>query len=155
MTPIRIVDNLPAAIPKTYQDANGETNTIYETGFPLGFKGEDQNNDVYNIYNHVHIILLYHKNAQSYEGRRIVGFEIETDRYRCKMHQPLLNSTFPAFVTQTLQAIQQTPRRCLKLASIAKMYNCNDWKFRRDKILFPSLGRIQLLGGYSDFEIFH
>jgi len=76
-----IVDNLPAAIPKTYQDANGEPTTVYETGFPLGFKGEsvDGKKEVYFINNHVHIKLLYHENADLYVGKRIVGFEVEPE----------------------------------------------------------------------------
>lgn len=33
---------MPIAVTKQIQDANGETITLYETGFPLGFKGSDE-----------------------------------------------------------------------------------------------------------------
>jgi len=74
-----LVDNLPAAIPRKFQDANGETTTIYETGFPLGDKSEsstEPKKDTYYINNHVNLKLLYHVNPEVYEGKRIVGFEV-------------------------------------------------------------------------------
>jgi transmembrane 9 superfamily protein 2/4 len=36
------IDNMPIAVTKAIQDANGETLTLYETGFPIGFKGSDE-----------------------------------------------------------------------------------------------------------------
>eukprot|EP00027_Filamoeba_sp_ATCC50430_P000432 CAMPEP_0168557184 /NCGR_PEP_ID=MMETSP0413-20121227/9288_1 /TAXON_ID=136452 /ORGANISM="Filamoeba nolandi, Strain NC-AS-23-1" /LENGTH=642 /DNA_ID=CAMNT_0008588195 /DNA_START=93 /DNA_END=2021 /DNA_ORIENTATION=- len=74
-----IVDNLPAATPKILQDAKGETTTVYESGFFLGIKGEENGDkkSVNYIHNHHNIKLLYHENPQAYEGLRIVGFEVE------------------------------------------------------------------------------
>jgi transmembrane 9 superfamily protein 2/4 len=74
-----IVDNLPAAIPKTLQDANGSPTTVYEVGFPLGFTGEVEGGGKKEHYinNHVQIKLLYHEDPALYQGLRIVGFEVE------------------------------------------------------------------------------
>lgn len=77
-----LVDNLPAAIPRVFADANGETTTIYETGFPLGEKSEtstEPKKETYYINNHVNIKLLFHLNSDAYVGRRIVGFEVEPE----------------------------------------------------------------------------
>jgi len=70
-----IVDNLPAATPKTLQDANNVQSIVYESGFPLGIKGEKVN----YINNHVNIKLLYHESPENYEGIRIVGFEVDPE----------------------------------------------------------------------------
>jgi len=63
-----IIDNLPAAVPKMIQEANGETTVIYDTGFPLGFKGSDEIPDTKKgqafINNHINIKLLYHVNPE-------------------------------------------------------------------------------------------
>lgn len=77
-----MVDNLPAAIPRMFQDAQGETSIIYETGFPLGEKSEstEKDKETYYINNHVNIKLLFHVNPDAYVGRRIVGFEVEPER---------------------------------------------------------------------------
>jgi len=75
-----ILDNLPAAMPKTLQDTNGKTTIVYESGFPLGMKGSDDGaGSVYYINNHVKITLLYHTNPDVFVGRRIVGFEVEPE----------------------------------------------------------------------------
>jgi len=74
------LDTLPAAVSKTIQDASGKTLTVYETGFPLGMKGSEENPDtkpgVMYINNHVNIKVLYHVNPELYEGRRIIAFEV-------------------------------------------------------------------------------
>eukprot|EP01096_Ripella_sp_DP13-Kostka_P010328 TRINITY_DN4044_c0_g1_i1.p1 TRINITY_DN4044_c0_g1~~TRINITY_DN4044_c0_g1_i1.p1 ORF type:complete len:653 (-),score=306.02 TRINITY_DN4044_c0_g1_i1:177-2075(-) len=67
-----ILDNLPAAVKKTLIDVNGMRSTIYELGFPLGVV----ENDVAYLHNHVHLKIIYHTSPE-YEGRRIVGFEVE------------------------------------------------------------------------------
>ena len=41
------MDGMPAAVSKTIQDANGKTGELYETGFPIGFKGSQ---DVINLF---------------------------------------------------------------------------------------------------------
>lgn len=79
-----VLDNLPAAMPKILQSVNGETTTLYETGFPVGFIGDPNEypgsveGGAY-LYNHMHIKVLYHTNPDLYEGRRIVGFEVEPE----------------------------------------------------------------------------
>lgn len=53
----------------------------YEPGFPLGIvdeKGE------HFINNHVNIKLLYNEQPEVFEGIRIVGFEVEPQRYNKK-----------------------------------------------------------------------
>jgi transmembrane 9 superfamily protein 2/4 len=79
-----IVDNLPAAMPKVLQSVSGETTTLYDTGFPAGFVGNPQEQPgslegVAYINNHVNIKLLYHTNPEIYDGRRIVGFEVDPE----------------------------------------------------------------------------
>lgn len=79
-----VLDNLPAAMPKILQSVNGETQTLYETGFPVGFVGDPQDNPGSQegrayLYNHINIKVLYHTNPDVYEGRRVVGFEVEPE----------------------------------------------------------------------------
>ena len=61
---------------KTLIDMNGEKSIIYEEGFPLGVvEGETA-----YLHNHVNIKILYHTSSE-FIGRRIVGFEVEPQRY--------------------------------------------------------------------------
>jgi len=62
-----IVDNLPAA---SIVDTDQYVTTQY-VGFPVGFASNKQ----YYVYNHVNVILEYHKVGE--EGHRIVGFYVE------------------------------------------------------------------------------
>lgn len=75
------IDNMPIAVTKQIQDANGETITLYETGFPLGFKGSDEipdtKKDSLYINNHVSLKILYHIKPEDYTGVRIIAFEVE------------------------------------------------------------------------------
>lgn len=89
-----IVDNLPAATPKILQDAKGETTTVYESGFFLGIKGEEngEKKALNYIHNHHNIKLLYHENPQAYEGLRIVGFEVEPQSIRHSLDFDLSDS---------------------------------------------------------------
>jgi len=76
-----IVDNLPSATRRTLKDASGNTQIIYENGFALGESGKSIEGGVAGINyinNHVNIRLLYHM-AESFVGRRIVGFEVEPE----------------------------------------------------------------------------
>jgi len=78
-----IVDNLPAATrvvePATPTSAS-RVITIYERGFPLGFKGASEipgtSVGTNYLYNHLRLVFKYHMEA-SFEGSRIVGFEVE------------------------------------------------------------------------------
>jgi transmembrane 9 superfamily protein 2/4 len=77
-----VLDNLPAATPKTLTDVNQHTTTVYESGFFLGAKnriteGGDSKKYTYYLNNHVNIKLKYHENPSAYEGKRVVGFEVE------------------------------------------------------------------------------
>lgn len=82
-----IVDNLPAAVPRSLQDpSTGKTTTIYESGYPLGFTEEIEDKSAKGgkrklafINNHVNIKLFYHTNPEAYQGLRIVGFEVEPE----------------------------------------------------------------------------
>lgn len=71
-------------MPKILQSVNGETTTLFESGFPIGFVGNPQENPgsqegLNYIYNHINIKVSYHTDADLYEGRRIVGFEVEPE----------------------------------------------------------------------------
>jgi transmembrane 9 superfamily protein 2/4 len=68
-----IVDNLPAATKYLRTDAEGKTDVIFMNGFPVGLVQQGK----YYVHNHVSIILSYHANPSSYQGYRIVGFEVE------------------------------------------------------------------------------
>jgi len=78
-----IVDNLPAAT-RVVEPATAESPsriiTIYERGFPLGFKGSADipgtMDGVAYVYNHHRLVLKHHTDA-AFEGARIVGFEVE------------------------------------------------------------------------------
>lgn len=62
-----VIDNLPAAL-RIY-DSYGDIQTLYQDGFPIGFKTSDD----YFVYNHAHIIIRIHQNSDSLTWR-IVGF---------------------------------------------------------------------------------
>ena len=78
-----IVDNLPAAT-RVVEPATPTTPsrviTIYERGFPLGFRGAAEipgtSAGVSYIYNHHRLVFKYHMEP-SFVGSRIVGFEVE------------------------------------------------------------------------------
>ena len=78
-----IVDNLPAAtrvVEPPTADAPSRIITIYERGFPLGFRGSAEipgtTDGVAYVYNHHRLVLKYHTDA-AFDGARIVGFEVE------------------------------------------------------------------------------
>jgi transmembrane 9 superfamily protein 2/4 len=79
-----IVDNLPAAMRKVLQSVTGETTTLYDTGFPVGFMGDpqefpgSQEGKAY-LNNHLNMKFFFHENPDAYTGRRIVGFEVEPE----------------------------------------------------------------------------
>jgi transmembrane 9 superfamily protein 2/4 len=69
-----LLDNLPAAMKKLTIDASGKTTTVYDLGFPLGYKGKD---DKYYLHNHVNIKVLYNQDESN--QKRIVGFEVDPE----------------------------------------------------------------------------
>jgi transmembrane 9 superfamily protein 2/4 len=78
-----IVDNLPAAtrvVEPATPTSPSRVITIYERGFPLGFKGSAEipgtSAGVNYLYNHHRMVFKYHMEP-SFEGSRIVGFEVE------------------------------------------------------------------------------
>lgn len=75
-----ILDNLPAATKFVDDSVPGEPVTVYDVGFPMGFKGAAEipntAEGVAYLNNHVAITVKFHKDV-SFEGSRIVGFEVE------------------------------------------------------------------------------
>jgi transmembrane 9 superfamily protein 2/4 len=70
-----IVDNLPAATRIRYADEFDVQEYSYQRGYPLGFVST--NGKPY-IHNHVRILMKYRQSIDNtYEGSRIVGFEVE------------------------------------------------------------------------------
>ena len=74
-----IVDNLPAAtrvVEPATQSTPQRVITIFERGFPLGFRGSAEVRGTAvgtnYIYNHLRLVFKYHMEA-SFEGSRIVG----------------------------------------------------------------------------------
>jgi len=65
-----IIDNLPLAV-EVQDQASGFT--YYEDGFPVGLVQDSQ----YYLYNHIRFKINYHKNANSFDGARVVGFFVE------------------------------------------------------------------------------
>jgi transmembrane 9 superfamily protein 2/4 len=69
-----IVDNLPSAS-LGLNAATGEKQKHYAGGFPVGFINEADKQPF--IFNHVNIILDYHKRDPAVEKYRVVGFSVE------------------------------------------------------------------------------
>ncbi len=79
-----VLDNLPATMPKVLQLVNGDTTTLYDQGFPIGFVGNPTEQpgslDGFNyLNNHVNLKIMYHTEPDQYDGARIVGFEVEPE----------------------------------------------------------------------------
>ena len=94
-----IVDNLPAAtrvVEPGSANAPSRIITIYERGFPLGFKGSAEIGGTVEgaayIYNHHRLVFKYHIDS-SFDGARVVGFEVE-----------------PFSVKHTLETVEGTER---------------------------------------------
>jgi transmembrane 9 superfamily member 2/4 len=76
----RLIDGLPGATKRYFQDSTGKELIMYEDGFSLGSEGSKidggQKGEFY-INNHVQITMLYHYEQDSDKNPlRIVGFEI-------------------------------------------------------------------------------
>lgn len=100
-----IVDNLPAAT-RVVEPATAESPsriiTIYERGFPLGFKGladiPGTTEGVAYVYNHHRLVLKFHTDP-AFEGARIVGFEVEPFSVQHSYGGPWNDETPPALKT--------------------------------------------------------
>jgi transmembrane 9 superfamily member 2/4 len=82
-----IVDNLPAAtkffVETEEVDADGKPkfDDQYEKGFALGFTGnreliDGSEDGVQYVHNHITMVIFYHQDLDSFEGFRVVGFEV-------------------------------------------------------------------------------
>jgi len=74
------MDNLPAATRMISELPDGKVVTMYDRGYRMGFMGAKEflgtKPKVPYLNNHVRFIIKYHK-EESFEGARIVGFEVE------------------------------------------------------------------------------
>jgi hypothetical protein len=99
-----ILDNLPAATKFVDDSVPGDPVTVYDVGFPMGFKGaaEIQNTDLGVAYlnNHVAITVKYHKDP-SFDGARIVGFEVEPSSVKHTYAGTWSDSPFPKLTSCT------------------------------------------------------
>jgi len=78
-----IIDNLPSA--KLYSE-KGFTKKFYNGGFPVGFyRGVSPDTVNFYVYNHVNIVLDYHK-PDSGKGYRVVGFSVWAFSIKHKFH---------------------------------------------------------------------
>jgi len=75
-----VMDNLPSATKYVDETNPAKPVTIYDLGFPLGFKGSADipgtKEGVHYLNNHLLLTIKYHKD-DSFDGARIVGFEVE------------------------------------------------------------------------------
>jgi len=75
-----VMDNLPSATKYVDETHPEKPVTIYDLGFPLGFRGTSDipgtKEDASYLNNHLLITIKYHKD-DSFDGSRIVGFEVE------------------------------------------------------------------------------
>eukprot|EP00808_Paulinella_micropora_P022658 g49217.t1 len=81
-----LLDNMPAATKFYTESHHNGTSTLvthYEKGFPLGSMGRD---GVAYINNHVRLTVFFHQDPSSFEGSRVVGFEVQPYSV---LHQPV------------------------------------------------------------------
>jgi transmembrane 9 superfamily protein 2/4 len=71
-----IIDNLPSAA-VGLDAATGHKQRHYAGGFPIGFMGVGGGTSQFYVFNHVNIIVEYHKNDPTKESFRVVGFAVE------------------------------------------------------------------------------
>jgi len=104
-----IVDNLPAATRVLRDTPNSaDLTATYERGYPIGFVGGTEMvrnshtaEGVPYIYNHVRLVIKYHKDKESFVGNRIVGFEVEPFSVKHKYEDwPNLKSCTPLRAVQ-------------------------------------------------------
>ena len=147
-----IVDNLPAAT-RVVEPATPSTPariiTIYERGFPLGFKGSSDipgtSAGVNYLYNHHRLVFKYHMEP-SFEGSRIVGFEVEPFSVRHKYQsnpfdpaKPLTTCTKASPVTHDLPPQQVTKAdEVLFTYDVRWEYSDVKWASRWDVYLYAT-----------------
>jgi len=137
------LDGLPAAVPKTI---NGEAETIYDIGFPLGMKGnpdEESNTKagVNYINNHVDIKILYHVNEAAFSGRRIIAFLVEPASIKHNEYTGAYPSTCVQRDNTPYQALVASKEGKLKITwtySVTWEETDTPWANRWDKYLFNS-----------------
>ena len=75
-----VMDNLPSATKYVDETNPVKPVTIYDLGFPLGFRGSSDipgtREGLSYLNNHLLLTIKYHKD-DSFDGSRIVGFEVE------------------------------------------------------------------------------
>ena len=74
------MDNPPSATKYVDETNPAKPVTIYDLGFPLGFRGSSDipgtKDGMSYLNNHLLLTIKYHKDV-SFDGSRIVGFEVE------------------------------------------------------------------------------
>jgi len=80
-----VTDNLPSATKYVDETNPNKPVTIYDLGFPLGFRGSSDipgtKEGTNYLNNHLLITIKFHKDP-SFDGSRIVGFEVEPSSIR-------------------------------------------------------------------------
>jgi len=80
-----VTDNLPSATKYVDETNPQKPVTIYDLGFPLGFRGSSDipgtKEGTNYLNNHLLVTFKYHKDP-SFDGSRIVGFEVEPSSIR-------------------------------------------------------------------------
>jgi len=75
-----IIDNMPSAT--RYKSEQGQD--LVQNGFPIGYEKAGR----FYIHNHFQLKVKYHRNAETYVGSRIVGFEVTPEsRKDCREDQ--------------------------------------------------------------------
>mmetsp|Transcript_2627 Transcript_2627/g.8786 ORF Transcript_2627/g.8786 Transcript_2627/m.8786 type:complete len:631 (+) Transcript_2627:50-1942(+) len=76
-----VMDNLPSATKYIDETNPAKPVTIYDLGFPLGFRGSEgipgTAAGTSYLNNHLLLTIKFHKDESSFQGSRIVGFEVE------------------------------------------------------------------------------
>mmetsp|Transcript_21160 Transcript_21160/g.49622 ORF Transcript_21160/g.49622 Transcript_21160/m.49622 type:complete len:667 (-) Transcript_21160:66-2066(-) len=92
-----LLDNLPLAMTHYFEHEDGEeASKVYEIGYKLGHlvaaQGDEEESEDASVYlnNHLRFTVLYHEDP-SFEGYRIVGFEVEPFSV---LHRPVKEKEF-------------------------------------------------------------
>merc|ERR1711871_1292870 len=116
---------------------------LYERGFPIGFQGGGNfagAQGALYLYNHLRFVLKYHKDP-SFQGSRIVGFEME----------PLS----VAYKTETPTAVPATVEPCeVKRGRTQKIVYTYDVRWEESEIKWASRWDMYLYMGQDDIHWF-
>lgn len=127
-----LLDGLPGATVKTFQDAKGETRTLYEDGFPLGVK--DSRGEVY-INNHVTLKIRYHA-TEGEPGIQIVAFEVYPESIRHERGGGDQSKYLQSCSTRTKQLVDtKQPLSIVYTYSVDFVRSDVPWKSRWDHYL--------------------